>query len=49
VLIYAITDELHQKFIPNRQGSLVDVLIDTAGGATTLIALWAFGRWRNRW
>lgn len=28
---YAITDEIHQSTIPTRHGSLVDVLIDTAG------------------
>ena len=49
VVIYATTDELHQAFVPNRQGSAMDVLIDTTGGALGLIGLWAFGRWRKRW
>jgi VanZ family protein len=49
VALYAITDEVHQVFVPNRQGSPWDVLIDTTGGALGLIALWAFGRWRKRW
>jgi VanZ family protein len=30
-VLYAITDELHQTFVPGRQGSSRDVLIDTAG------------------
>lgn len=30
--IYAITDEIHQIFIPGRSGEIRDVLIDTTGG-----------------
>jgi VanZ family protein len=29
--IYAITDEVHQLFIPGRSGEVSDVMIDTAG------------------
>ncbi|GIN15414.1 hypothetical protein J32TS2_07700 [Shouchella clausii] len=32
--LYAITDEIHQLFIPGRSGQFTDVLIDTAGAAT---------------
>jgi VanZ family protein len=49
VVIYAITDELHQAFVPSRQASVMDVFIDTVGGATALLALWACGRWRKKW
>lgn len=49
VVAYAITDELHQAFVPNRQGSPWDVLIDSIGGAASLFALWAFGCWRKWW
>lgn len=35
-LLYAITDEFHQSFIPGRQGRWYDVLIDTTGAALTL-------------
>jgi len=45
--LYAATDELHQAFVPNRQSSIVDVLIDTSGGMLGLILLWSFGRWRK--
>lgn len=31
--LYAITDEIHQLFIPGRSGQITDVLIDTAGAA----------------
>lgn len=34
VVLYAITDEFHQMFIPGRSASYIDVLIDTAGGLT---------------
>ncbi|MCR3955037.1 MAG: VanZ family protein [Gudongella sp.] len=32
--IYAISDELHQTFVPGRSGELRDVMIDTAGALT---------------
>ena len=35
--IYAITDEIHQLFIPERAGSIIDVLIDTCGSLIFLI------------
>ena len=35
--VYAISDELHQTFIPGRFGSLADVLIDTSGALTALL------------
>ncbi|MFN0155507.1 MAG: VanZ family protein [Gaiella sp.] len=28
---YAVSDEIHQHFVPGRQGTPLDVLIDTAG------------------
>lgn len=36
-IIYAISDEYHQGFVPGRHASPVDVLIDTAGVAAALI------------
>jgi VanZ family protein len=30
-IIYAISDEFHQSFVPTRTASLVDLLIDSAG------------------
>lgn len=40
-VLHAITDELHQSFVPYRDASLNDVLFDTAGltAAILLIAL----------
>jgi VanZ family protein len=30
--LYAISDELHQALVPNRNASIIDVLIDVVGG-----------------
>lgn len=38
-LLYAISDEFHQTFVPGRHGRFADVLIDAAGGATALLML----------
>jgi VanZ family protein len=32
-IAYAVSDELHQHFVPGRQGSPLDVLIDVVGVA----------------
>ncbi len=43
VLVFASADELHQCFVPSRQGSPWDVLIDCSGGAVALWLLWLLG------
>jgi VanZ family protein len=48
-LLYAISDEFHQSFVPSREASAVDVLIDCAGAAAGLAAIWLVGRARKRW
>jgi VanZ family protein len=47
VMLYAATDEFHQRFVPTRTSLVSDVFIDTAGGAAGLLALWMIGRWRK--
>jgi VanZ family protein len=47
VALYATSDEIHQAFVPTRQASVWDVLLDTLGGAFGLLFLWIFGRWRK--
>jgi VanZ family protein len=47
--LYAATDEIHQTFVPSREGSAWDVLADTTGAALGLLCLWAIGRLRKRW
>jgi VanZ family protein len=49
VFLYGASDEFHQIFVPNRTAQVSDVLIDTAGGAAGLLALWLAGRWRKYW
>jgi VanZ family protein len=46
---YAISDEFHQKFVPSRQASVTDVLIDTTGALLALLFLYGIGRWRKLW
>ena len=40
--VYAISDEFHQHFIPDRVGSPIDVTIDSIGIA---LAWWLWRRW----
>lgn len=35
--LYAVSDEVHQLFIPGRSGEFRDVLIDSAGAATGIL------------
>jgi VanZ family protein len=49
VILYAASDEFHQLFVPSRQASVVDVLIDTSGAVMGLLLLWGIGYWRKRW
>ena len=44
---YAATDELHQHFVANRQGSVWDVLLDSLGALAGLAILWGIRRWRK--
>lgn len=38
-MLYAITDEIHQIFIPGRSGEIKDVLIDTSGSTVGIIIM----------
>lgn len=42
---YAVSDELHQCFVPTRTGSVMDVAIDCAGALTALLVC---GAWTRR-
>ncbi|MGI6514711.1 MAG: VanZ family protein [Syntrophomonadaceae bacterium] len=35
--LYAVTDELHQMFVPGRSGQISDVVLDTMGGLAGVI------------
>lgn len=36
-VLYAISDEVHQSFVPERHGSPIDVGIDSVGAAAALL------------
>lgn len=39
---YAVSDELHQCFVPGRAGQWQDVLLDALGFAPAVFAVWLF-------
>jgi VanZ family protein len=43
-VVYAVSDETHQHFVPGRNGNLWDVLIDGTGAVA---GLWIWQRWVN--
>ena len=51
VVLYAVSDEIHQMFVPGRVAMISDVLIDATGGAVGMIlmigARWVFRRRRR--
>ena len=40
-----MTDEVHQAFVPGRQGAVLDVLVDAAG---VLVGVYVLGRAARR-
>ncbi|HLR42962.1 MAG TPA: VanZ family protein [Pseudogracilibacillus sp.] len=47
--LYAVSDEVHQLFIPGRSGEVRDVLIDSAGAATGILLYILLLRLLRRW
>jgi len=45
---YAALDELHQSFVPSRQGSVADVLIDASGAVAAVLVLGWISRRKTR-
>ena len=45
VIIFSLSDEYHQSFVPSRTGSVYDSLIDLVGGLTALLV---YLLWRKR-
>lgn len=39
ISLYALTDEIHQTFIPGRTGCITDVLIDSLGALTAILLI----------
>jgi VanZ family protein len=48
VALYAASDEIHQAFVPSREASIRDVLLDTAGGIFAILVHWALRRRSER-
>lgn len=48
VFIYACSDEIHQLFVPGREGAIRDVIIDTCGGATLLLIKMFIAHYNNK-
>jgi len=46
-VLYAISDEYHQTFVPGRHGRALDVIIDTAGATLAVLILWRMTRSRE--
>ena len=47
--LYAISDEIHQMFVDGRGPAVADVLIDSAGAAAGVMAVWLASRhWSKR-
>jgi VanZ family protein len=40
IILYAISDEIHQSFTPNRSPHIEDVIIDTVGGLIGITLAW---------
>src|SRR4051794_32027695 len=49
VALYAASDEIHQVFVPNREGRIADVMIDTTGAIIGMFLLWLIGRLTKLW
>jgi len=46
--LYALSDEFHQSFVPNREASLWDLAMDVLGAVACLGVVWVTkkGKWR---
>jgi VanZ family protein len=47
-IIYAYTDEFHQRFVPGRLYDLYDFLADCLGIILIQAILWGYREWKNR-
>jgi VanZ family protein len=45
---YAVLDEVHQAFVPERTGSPFDSMLDSAGALTAHLLAWFHLRWQAR-
>jgi VanZ family protein len=47
-MIYALTDEFHQSFVPSRTASIHDSLIDSTGALIALTVIWWYERRKRK-
>jgi VanZ family protein len=47
-MLLGATDEIHQRFVPQRTSTITDVGFDTCGGYLAIMALFAVLRMRER-
>jgi VanZ family protein len=45
-VVYGVSDEFHQSFVPGRDPDLFDLMIDAIGAATGLVVFMIVERWR---
>ena len=45
--LYALTDEIHQAFVPNRGPNFWDICLDTAGATFGLWLVWLYFRFKQ--
>lgn len=48
VFIYAVSDEIHQIFVPGREAAFRDVMIDTSGGFLAFVILSIIYKIKNK-
>ncbi len=47
-VLYACSDEFHQWFVPSRDASIRDVLIDSSGAFIALFLIWTWKQFRAK-
>jgi len=48
IFLYAVSDELHQAFVPSRSASFSDVLLDSFGGLSAIVWLALVAKWTKK-
>ncbi len=46
--LYACSDEIHQLFVPNRSGRIIDVFIDTSGSILSIFLYYKYYLFKNK-
>jgi VanZ family protein len=46
--LYGVFDEIHQAFVPGRQPSIFDIVVDMLGAMLAATLAFSYARWRER-